>query len=103
MFCFFWMLSLYAFVLAYTRRDRGWGPAMLLWTALGLGTITKAPVILAVLPAIAIYLACKRDLRAFSLLRPGWGALVYLAISLGWFIPALIQGGNEPACCLYLR
>jgi 4-amino-4-deoxy-L-arabinose transferase-like glycosyltransferase len=69
----------------------GW--TILMYVALGLGFLTKGPVVVLV-AAIAIipYLACARRLRpGLAVLWHGWGALLFVLLALSWPVPVLLQ------------
>ncbi len=74
--------------------DRGW--SFLFYGALGLGFLTKGPVILLLvgLPILG-YLATSRRLRAgLRCLADGWGLALFGALALAWPVPVLLR---EPA------
>jgi len=70
---------------------RAW--SLLMYAALGLGFLTKGPVILP-LVAIAVvpYLIAARRLGAgLRALADGWGLLLFLGLALSWPVPVLIR------------
>ena len=94
MLCFFIVLSLYLFLLAYQRRGEKTVYPLLMFVSLGFGSITKGPVVLLALLVAVVYLALRRDLRALKSMSLGLGIVVWLAMLLAWFIPALLEGGE---------
>ncbi len=96
MLCFFVSLSLYFFLLAYQRRPQQSIYSVLAFGSIGLGSITKGPVALA-LPflTLLVFLFFRKDLKWLKSMRLGWGLAIWLLIMLGWFVPALLKGGRE--------
>ena len=79
---------------ATRRRPSGWN--LLFYGALGLGFLTKGPivVILAGL-TVVLYLATLRRLRAgLARLWDGWGVLVFSALALSWPVPVGLHDPN---------
>jgi 4-amino-4-deoxy-L-arabinose transferase-like glycosyltransferase len=66
---------------------------LVMFGALGLGFLTKGPVILPiVLTAVVPYLAFARRLRrGVALLADGRGALLFLALAASWPVPVLLR------------
>ncbi|MBL7223290.1 MAG: glycosyltransferase family 39 protein, partial [Candidatus Brocadiae bacterium] len=95
MLCLFITLAIYFFLLAHQDEGRKARYPFLMWSALGLGTLTKGPVALLGLLVVLAFLACRRELGFVKRLRVGWGALLWLGIALAWFLPALAVGGRE--------
>ena len=77
-------------------HDRPLGPrawSILMYAALGLGFLTKGPVIL-LIAAIAVvpYLVAAGRLGAgLRALADGWGFLLFLGLALSWPVPVLIR------------
>ena len=96
MLCLFISLSLLFFLYAYRKPDRKSIFCILMFVCMGLGTITKGPVALA-LPSliIVVFLFSEKNLKWLKSARLAWGLAIWLLITLGWFIPALIEGGRE--------
>ena len=69
---------------------------LVFYSALGLGFLTKGPVIvLLVALTVVPYLACARRLRrGLWLLADGWGAFVMLGLALCWPVPVLLADPN---------
>lgn len=70
--------------------------AILFYVALGLGFLTKGPIIL-LLAALAIvpYLVCLRQLRAgLARLWDGWGLFVFVVLALSWPVPVVLADPN---------
>ncbi len=96
MLCLFISFSLYSFLLAYRQRNEKSIYNILLFVAMGLGSITKGPVaFLLPLLVILIFLFFMRDLKWLKSMRLGLGTTILLLIILGWFIPALVIGGRK--------
>ncbi len=95
MLCFFVSLALYFFLRAHRRNGKVTVFGILACAAMGLGSITKGPVAFLV-PALTVlaFLFIRKDLKALRSMRLGWGIAIWLGILLGWFIPALIEGGR---------
>jgi len=96
MLTLFISLALYFFLVAYRQGGQKSVYNILVFVAMGLGSITKGPVAFLV-PVLAIltFLAFKRDLKRLRSMQLGWGMLIWMAIMLGWFIPAIIEGGQR--------
>lgn len=96
MLCFFISLALYFFLLTYRRGRKTSTYNILIFVAMGLGSITKGPIGLLV-PALVIlgFLFFKKDMKALASMRIGSGLLIWLLMMLAWFVPALIEGGRE--------
>lgn len=69
---------------------------VLMYAAMGLGFLTKGPVIVLLVGlTIVPYLACARRLRrGLSLLADGWGAGLFLLLALSWPVPVLLNDPN---------
>ncbi len=84
---FFFTWSLFLFYAAITERR--WYDLALLYVAIGLGTLAKGPVAIA-LPGLIflLFLLFTRQLKwpVIRSLRPFMGAAVVLAIALPWYI-----------------
>jgi hypothetical protein len=95
MLCLFICLALYFFLLAYRKGGERSGYNALIFVAIGLGSITKGPVAFLIpFLIIVVFLFFKKDLKWLRSMRLGWGLSICLIIMLGWFIPALIEGGR---------
>jgi len=96
MLCFFISLSLYLFFVAYQKRTDQPRYSIMMFVAMGLGSITKGPVafILPIL-VILVFLFFRKDLKWLKSMRLGLGVGIWLLILFGWFIPALVIGGRE--------
>jgi len=89
---FFTTLALFA---AWKRLERDDAPkswSILMWAALGLGFLTKGPVILAlvavtVVPYLFVTKRLKPGLRA---LVGGWGIPLFVVLALSWPVPVLL-------------
>ncbi len=66
------------------------------WTLAALATLAKGPVgLLLPLGILVTWLAVRGELRRLRELAPVAGPLVYLAITLGWAVPATLFSGGE--------
>jgi 4-amino-4-deoxy-L-arabinose transferase-like glycosyltransferase len=70
---------------------RGW--SLLMYIALGLGFLTKGPIIVLIAALTLVpYLACAGRLRAgLAALWHGWGILLFLLLALSWPVPVLMR------------
>ncbi len=66
---------------------------ILFYLALGLGFLTKGPIIVLVVGmAIIPYLLIEKRLRVgLGLLGDGWGALIFLILALSWPVPVILS------------
>ena len=96
MLCLFISLSLYLFLLAYRKHGEKSIYTTLIFVSMGLGSITKGPVAFLV-PIIVIlgFLFFMKDVKWLKSMQLGWGITIWLVIMLGWFVPALIEGGRQ--------
>lgn len=89
---FFATLALYA---AWRRLEpagpRRW--ALVFYAAMGLGFLTKGPVVLMIVALTVVpYLAIRRELRTgLGRLADPWGMLLFLALALCWPVPVLVS------------
>lgn len=109
--CF--MVCFFSFYTIYTHRQANTlGYALLFYVAAGLGTLTKGPIGLG-LPGLIItvfvlwkYVVRHRspfDFDLFGKMHVIPGTLLYLAIVLAWFLPAVRQQGWEYAYLITIR
>jgi 4-amino-4-deoxy-L-arabinose transferase-like glycosyltransferase len=91
--CFFIFLAIYGYV--RMRQDNGsW--IYVVSAAVALGVLVKGPAVFVVVFAIGIDLALRRDsLPNVGLSRWLSGGLVFLAISVPWFVWMLVQYGKN--------
>ncbi len=93
---FFITLSLYSFFRGYTEQSTR--HMYLCYAAVGLGTLAKGPIAIA-LPGLIflLFILYRRDLkwRSIVALRPFTGALVVLAIALPWYIAVHLATDGE--------
>jgi len=95
MLCFFIIITLYFFLLAYRRRRKRSIYNVLAFATMGLGSITKGPIGLIVpMLVILVYLLFKKDLKHLKSMQLPLGFAIWMVITLGWFIPAWIEGGR---------
>lgn len=78
--------------------------AFLFFAAAALATLTKGPIGIG-LPGliILIFLVWTRNFRVLKKMRILWGSLVYLAIVLAWFVPAIRQEGWDYAYLIMIK
>lgn len=78
--------------------------SLLFWAFAALGTLAKGPMgLLVPIGAVGAYLVFRRDRAGVAALRPGRGALLYLAVLAAWFLPAAIVGGASYAEAVAFR
>ncbi len=112
-----WMTVAQICVFAVYRGNRSWLVTLTLWIAIGLGGITKGPIVLATLGSTLIALAIfdfaperKLQIRWWRHLRPWIGLPVVVAIAAPWlyvvehrepgFVAALFAAGKRHAAAL---
>ncbi len=98
-------LSLFSFFRLYIRTtpyDSIY--VVLFFVPAALATLTKGPIGVG-LPGliILIFLGWTRKFDVLKKMRLFWGSLLYLAIVLAWFAPAIIQEGWEYAYLITIR
>ncbi len=86
--------TLLLFYLGYSDPGRRRWAYLLMYVAMGLGTLDMGPVNL-VMPAIVIsvYLFAVKDLKHIPKLRIGWGILIYLLIAAPWYVAVSLREG----------
>ena len=72
--------------------DRRRRSVALLHLALGLGTLTKGPVVFVMLLAAGAFLVWERRPREFLRLVPAWGFLISLGLPAAWLAGAVALG-----------
>ena len=94
--CFFISLSIYFFLLSYRQKKEKSLYNLLMFLAMGFGSITKSPVAF-LLPSLIIltFLFWMKDLKWLKSMQIGTGMVIWLVILLGWFLPALMAGGRS--------
>ena len=89
-----YMLSTFFAALAIVLFYRGYRTAanrslsyLLMYLAVGLGVLTMGPVNLAI-PGLVVfaYLTAMRDLKHIAKLHLVWGTLIFLAVTLPWYL-----------------
>lgn len=98
-------LSLFSFVRLYIRatpHDNVY--AAVFFVAAAFATLTKGPVGLG-LPGliILIFLVWRREFGVLKKMHLFWGSLLYVAIVLAWFVPALMQEGWDYAYLITIK
>lgn len=91
----FWMLAaLYCFLRAL--EDEPYRPrvALIGWAAVGLGILTKGPVVVIPLLTVTAYVLWTRQHASVHRLRPRGGALLAAAIGLPWYLWMVWQHGR---------
>jgi len=98
---FFATLALYAAWRRLHAEGAGAAPGSARWNlvfhaALGLGMLCKGPVVVLVVAVTVVpYLACAGRLRGgLALLADGRGLALFLALSLSWPVPVLLDDPN---------
>ena len=84
---FFATLAIVLFFRGYREEGKRTLSYLLMYLAVGLGVLTMGPVNLAV-PGLVVfvYLAAMRDLKHILKLRLGWGILIFLGVTLPWYV-----------------
>lgn len=88
-------LTLFGFLLAQrapsgSRAELGW--MLTAYTGAGLAVLSKGLIgILLPGAVLVLYMLLKRDARVLRRLRLGWGLLLFLALTLPWFIAVSLQ------------
>ncbi len=88
-------LTLFGFLLgqhaaAGTRSELGW--MLVAYAGAALAVLTKGLIgILLPGAVLVLYLLLKRDLSRLRRLRLGWGVLLFLALTLPWFVAVSLQ------------
>jgi len=94
--CFFMLGALVCFLNGYGNSEKRRRWYMLMWLSMGLGTLTKGPVGIAVpLLGISAFLALERDWRGLRELRWRPGILIAAGVVALWLVPAAIVSGKE--------
>lgn len=89
---FFVVAALYGFVRASRRGSPGW--ALIGWTCVGLGILTKGPVGLLPVAIWLVYAPFSGGSAALRSIRPLRGVVLAAAISLPWYVAMLVQHGH---------
>ncbi len=80
-------IAQFAFMRVYTGAARTRWPALVFWTALGVGGMLKGPIILLVVGLAAVALAAwDRSLARLTPLKPLWGLPLALLIAAPWYV-----------------
>jgi 4-amino-4-deoxy-L-arabinose transferase-like glycosyltransferase len=91
----FWARGHFDGAAGAARTPRTW-PSLAFFACAGLATLAKGPVGLIVpLLAVTLFLALERDRAGFAELRIGRGLLLWAAIVLAWFGPAVWLAGRS--------
>jgi len=94
---FFVTLALVSFRVAEDEDFRRLAPALVLFAAMGIATIIKGPVgFLLPLLSLLAYAAARGKLRELKRLRWGLGTIVFLAVTLPWFIAVSVRNPGFP-------
>jgi len=89
----FLLLALHAFYRGY--RDRSQGDYLRSFLFAALATLTRGPVTVVLLAAVLVpFLAYRRALGRWRELPWGWGALIYLALTVPWYAVETSRGGS---------
>jgi len=89
---FFVVAALHGFIRAMYRRSAAW--ALVAWTCVALGVLTKGPVGLLPVAIWAMYAAFSRNRALFARTRPLIGMTLGLAIVLPWYVVMVVQHGR---------
>jgi 4-amino-4-deoxy-L-arabinose transferase-like glycosyltransferase len=93
---FFVLLALYFFVRSYQGNFEKISDIYLFYVSMALGFITKGPPAI-IIPGVTaiIFLVATRRRRSLSLMRVGQGSLIFLLVSLPWFVTMYALHGDE--------
>lgn len=88
-------LALGLFLLTYLKMVRWWGYVGF-WAAMGIASLIKGPAgVVLILLAVGVFLLLRRDRSGIRRATPTLGPLVFLAISLPWYLMVHKATGGE--------
>ena len=89
------LFSLAAFYWGYAVRQKRASGILLMFVFAGLAVLAKGPLwILIPVLAIAIFLALRKDLGFFKSFASLWGLVIFLLISMPWFVFMIKKFGH---------
>ena len=91
---FFMMFAVFLFYRGYTDPLKRTFSYLLMYASIGLGVLTMGPVNL-IMPGMVIffYLIVMKDFRHIRQLRLGWGILIFIAITMPWYVLVSLNEG----------
>ena len=91
---FFMTFTVFLFYRGYTDPLKRPLSYLLMYASVGLGVLTMGPVNL-IMPGMVVffYLIVMKDFRHIKQLRLGWGILIFLAISMPWYVLVSLNEG----------
>jgi len=91
---FFMMFTVFLFYRGYTDPLKRTLCYLLMYACVGLGVLTMGPVNL-IMPGMVVffYLIVMKDFRHIKQLRLGWGILIFLAITMPWYVLVSLHEG----------
>jgi 4-amino-4-deoxy-L-arabinose transferase-like glycosyltransferase len=92
---FFFLLTLYYFHVGVEREERRRKYYLLAGLFMGLGVLTKGPLVYLSLPIFFIFTLLQKNLKKFWCRDLLWGFLLSVIIVLIWWIPACWMGGKD--------
>jgi len=91
---FFMMFAVFLFYRGYTEPEKRTFSYLLMYASVGLGVLTMGPVNL-IMPGMVVffYLIVMKDFKHIKQLRLGWGILIFLAITMPWYVLVSLKDG----------
>jgi 4-amino-4-deoxy-L-arabinose transferase-like glycosyltransferase len=91
---FFATLSIFLFYRGYKNTEKRHISYIFMYISMGLGVLTMGPVNL-VMPGLVIfgYLLVMKDIRHIGELKLVWGILIFLAITMPWYVVVSLKEG----------
>jgi 4-amino-4-deoxy-L-arabinose transferase-like glycosyltransferase len=95
-FLFFITAAIYLFVRAYTGKIKGPFKYLYMYVFMALAMLTKGPLgFLYPLMIICLFLVFKKEWATFKELKFVFGFLIFIAISVPWFVVMIFLHGSE--------
>ncbi len=91
----FFLLNLYYFYLGIEKEEGRRKYYLLAGLFMGLGVLTKGPLVYLSLPIFFIFTLFQKNLKKFWCRDLLWGVLLSAIIALVWWIPACWIGGKD--------
>jgi len=89
----FFTITLFLFYRGYTAPEKRSRSYLLMYITIGLGMLNMGPVDV-IMPALVIglYLLFMKDLKHLRELKLGWGILIFLTITIPWYLAVSLKG-----------
>lgn len=92
---FFILSAFYFFVTGFQEESKRAKNYLLFYLAIALGFMTKGfPALIIPGLTVALFLLVRRDRETASQMKLGWGALIFLAVNLPWFLAMAALHGD---------